>query len=443
MLLAVAVALVLADSSVVILALPDILREFDLEIRSVSYVLTFFNGVLAVAAVPAALLSRRFSAARVFGAGVVLFAGASIGCAVAGSIDLLVGARCVQALAGAAIVCSALVLLRETSGSEHDAARIWAAAGVVGAAVGPAVGGLLTQVIAWQAVFVVQAPIALAVLPAIRGHRAGAGPATATAKTRPNVAAQLALGVLSASLIAALFLIVLLIVDGWGQTPLTAAVAVSVMPLAAFASGRLVHARMAPRPRALAGLLLIAGGTASLSLLPHARVWWTIAPQVLIGLGLGLAVTALTEAALTHRQPQILHAGWTIAARHAGIVLGIVLLTPVFTADLGRAQRSAEEAGTARLLDAAIPVQLKVALGEDLVTDIQAADGRLPDIAPAFARNRPATADRPAYARLERAIVDEVERAGTHAFSRSFEIAAILALLALVPAIWAREPDPA
>ena len=442
MLLAVAVALVLADSSVVILALPNILREFDLEIRSVSYVLTFFNGVLAVAAVPGALLSRRFSAARVFGAGVVLFAGASIGCAVAGSIDLLVGARCVQALAGAAIVCSALVLLRETSGSEHDAARIWAAAGVVGAAVGRAVGGLLTQVIAWQAVFVVQAPLRWRCCRRFAGtarapghHRDREDPAERRRPAGARSAVRVADRGVVSDRPADRGRLGADAVDRGGRRLRDAAGGVRVRPPRARADGAAAaRAGRAPADRRRA---------ARLRCFPMPGVWWTIAPQVLIGLGLGLAVTALTEAALTHRQPQILHAGWTIAARHAGIVLGIVLLTPVFTADLGRAQRSAEEAGTARLLDAAIPVQLKVALGEDLVTDIQAADGRLPDIAPAFARNRPATADRPAYARLERAIVDEVERAGTHAFSRSFEIAAILALLALVPAIWAREPDPA
>ncbi len=434
-LLAVAVALVLADSSVVVLALPDILSQFDVGITSVSYVLTFFNGVLALAAVPAARLSRRVPPTWVFAAGAVVFAAASLLCAVAGGIAVLLAGRCLQAVAGAAIVCSALQLMRQTSGSERDAARVWAAAGVVGAAVGPAVGGLLTQLIAWQAIFVVQAPLAVAVLPAVRGLRRARVPEPRPAKTPLNVSAQFALGLLSAALIAALFLIVLLVVDGWGRSPLTAAVAVSVMPLAAFASRRVVHERVSIGPRAVAGLILIAGGTWSLSLLPHARVVWTIAPQILIGIGLGLAVTALTEAALANRLPQTVHGGWTIAARHAGIVVGILLLTPIFTADLTRARRSAEEAGTARLLDAAIPVRLKVALGDDLIAEIQAADGRLPNLAPAFARNRPAAADRAAYTSLHRDIVDEVERAGTHAFGRSFVLAALLALLALVPAL--------
>jgi len=64
---------------------------------------------------------------------------------------------------------------------------------------------------------------------------------------------------------------------------------------------------------------------------------WTLAPQVLIGLGLGLSVDSLTVAALTDRSPRALHGGWTIAARHAGVVAGLAILTPIFTADLRHA----------------------------------------------------------------------------------------------------------
>src|SRR6478735_1587457 len=63
--LGLAVGLVLADSSVVILALPDILDQFNVSIDSVAWVLTLFNLVMAIAAVPAAMLSRRVAPGRV------------------------------------------------------------------------------------------------------------------------------------------------------------------------------------------------------------------------------------------------------------------------------------------------------------------------------------------------------------------------------------------
>jgi MFS family permease len=62
--LALAVGLVLADSSVVVLALPDIYRDLDTSIAGVTWVLVSFNLVMALAAVPAALLARRVGPAR-------------------------------------------------------------------------------------------------------------------------------------------------------------------------------------------------------------------------------------------------------------------------------------------------------------------------------------------------------------------------------------------
>ena len=87
----------------------------------------------------------------------------------------------------------------------------------------------------------------------------------------------------------------------------------------------------------------MAGGLAALGLLPHAGWGWTIAPQLLVGAGLGLTVTTLTEQALTRRSPQAVHGGWTIASRHAGIVIGLLVLTPVFTHALARNQEEANE----------------------------------------------------------------------------------------------------
>ena len=84
-------------------------------------------------------------------------------CALAPSLDALIAARCLQALGGAAVVCSALERLSDET-SDARAAAIWGAAGVAGVAVGPALGGLLTEAISWQSIFAFQVPIALAVL---------------------------------------------------------------------------------------------------------------------------------------------------------------------------------------------------------------------------------------------------------------------------------------
>jgi predicted MFS family arabinose efflux permease len=437
--LGLAVGLVLADSSIVILALPDIIEQLDVSIPDVAWVLTLFNLVLAVAAVPAAYGARRLGAGRVCAIGLVIFSGASLACGLADSLEVLLAARAVQALGGAAAICAALELLPSETGSEVRAARVWAAAGVVGAALGPAVGGLLTQAISWEAIFLVQAPLALLAVPAAL-RRADLQPADPAG--RPDILANVALGLVSAALAAALFLIVLMLIDGWLIAPIGAAAAVSIMPLAAILAGRLASGT-AVAPRAAAGALLIAGGLAALGLLPGAHVAWTVLPQVAIGLGLGLTVSALTERALAGRARQAVHGGWTIAARHAGVVLGIVLLTPLFVADLTAQEAAAERSGTDLLLEAEIPLESKVQLGAAITRELDATGEQLPDLGPAFRANRPADAGQAAaFDRLEAALDEELRRAGTHAFSRSFLVAAALALAALVPIALARERIP-
>ena len=78
--LSVAVGLVLADSSIVVLALPDIYRELDVSVSAVVWVLISFNLTLALAAVPAAMATARVGAARLTAAGLLVFAGASLLC---------------------------------------------------------------------------------------------------------------------------------------------------------------------------------------------------------------------------------------------------------------------------------------------------------------------------------------------------------------------------
>ena len=126
----------------------------------------------------------------------------------------------------------------------------------------------------------------------------------------PNLA--LLLG--SAALSAALFLLVILLVNGWSIDPAAAGLIVTLMPLTAIAAGRLEAAGVHRSVRAATGFILMAGGLAALGLPPHAGWGWTVAPQLLVGAGLGLTVTTLTEQALAGRSSQAVHGGWTIAS---------------------------------------------------------------------------------------------------------------------------------
>ncbi len=419
------IGLALADSSVVTLALPDILRDFDVEIPQVAWVLTAYNLVLALAAVPAAYAARRRPHVA-YTAGTLVFAAASLACGLAPTFGVLVGARCVQALGGALLVCAALDLLTAIEGSDARSVRTWATAGIVGAAVGPAAGGILTETFGWESIFLVQAPLALVTL---LGVRRLAVPRVATPAGRPNVPANLALLLVSGALTAALFLLVLLLVDGWRIDPAVAGVIVTVLPAAAIATGRFASRLGGPAMRAASGAVLITGGLGALGVLPGSAWWWTIAPQVLVGAGLGLTVSALTERALQGRSPQVVHGGWTIAARHAGVVVGLLLLTPVFTAALDRNEDRALRAGAAAVIDSSIPPLDKLGLAQDVLAIVHASNREVPDVREAFV-DRP---DDDTYRTLEETLISELDRAVTAAFSRPFLLAALLALAALVP----------
>jgi MFS family permease len=440
------VGLVLADSSIVVLALPEIYRSLDVSVRGVVWVLVAFNLVLALCAVPAAVAARRAGPARATVGGLAVFGAASLACGLAPDLAVLLLARCVQAAGGAAAVCGALELLPAELESERRAARVWAVAGALGAALGPAAGGLLTELVSWQSIFFVQVPLTAAaiavLLPAAARERPPAGEGVGLERPgRPHLAANAALGLIAAALVAALFLIVLLLIEGWRLSPIAAAAAVSVMPVAALLSAPLARSVPSPAARAGAGAVLICGGLAGLALLPKALVVATIPSQVLIGAGLALTLSALTEAALEGRSSQAIHGGWTIAARHAGVVVGLLVLTPVFTSDLVEQRSAAEQAGTAALLDARLPPLLKIEIATRLADRLREERGRVPVIDPAFEPPPGKAEDRPAVKHLQDQLQDQLDRAATHAFSNSFLIAAAFALAALLPiAVVRRSP---
>jgi predicted MFS family arabinose efflux permease len=441
--LSLAVGVVLGDAGVVTLALPEILRDFNAQVGGVAWVLIAFNLTLALVAVPAARVCVRRDPAVVTAGGVIAFAAATTVCALAPSLGVLIAARAAQAAGGALVIVGSLELLVHATGAERAGARRWAAAGVAGAALGPVIGGLLTSAFSWRAIFVVQIPAVLLALPvaiALRGRVVRQRPAPDTSPDRPHVLANLALALLSAALTAALFLLVLLLVDGWSRSPAVAALAVTAVPVAALAAGPVFRGvRAGTRSEAVAGSILIAGGLAGLALLPGAQLVWTLAPQVLIGLGLGLSVDSLTAAALRDRIPRALHGGWTIAARHAGVVVGLAILTPIFTADLHHAQTPAEEAIARLVLDAPLPASTKFDLAEQLGRRLTAESGRVPDLRPAFKNLHVPATQAPAAAALERGLEDQLTRAATSAFRTSFLVAAGLALLALGPALALRD----
>ena len=154
-----------------------------------------------------------------------------------------------------------------------------------------------------------------------------------------------------------------------------------------------------------------------------------------MGLGLGLTIERLTSQAMRMRLPRVEHAGWTISARHVGVVVGLAIMTPVFTADLRDAEVPAQEAIASLVLDAPLNAQDKIDLAKALGRELVEQQGQVPDLHRAFATIEFDPDERAAAAELERDLDAQLEAAATRAFRDSFLIGAGLALLALLTVI--------
>jgi len=422
--------LALADAGIVALALPPLLLALHTTVAGVAAVLAVYALVLGLA-LPAAGHPAAGAAGRVGSVGVVVFALASLGCGLVSSLPLLLVLRGVQAAGGAAMLAAAFALLADGAA---DGGPQWRAATLLGTATGPALGGAITQVLGWRAIFLVQAPLVLLALPAfLRAAR----PRVAEGGRLPHgalvVRAGLALALVSAALTAMIFLTVLLLVTGWSVEPLAAAVVVSVLPLAAVAGARI---RGAPAGRAAAGSLLVAAGTVCLAFVPTDTLWWVVGPEALAGIGMGLALPALAGDLLPERT--VRQASALLSTRHLGIAVGLAVLAPVMTSSINGALDSARLHGAALILDARIDPLAKLNIAPQLAGAVNT-EQPLAGVRKVFRDGADAISDdqRADWNRLGRRASQTLVASVNDAFSPGYAVGAGLALLAaLAVAPW-------
>jgi MFS family permease len=377
-LVAVGVALALADASVVTLALPQLIVELDTTVEGVAAVLAVYTLVLAVALIPAERLRRPVGSTRLGVWGFIVFAAAGAGCGLVDSLTPLLVLRGAQALGAAAGLMAGFAFLTV---EERGRERLWTAAAVLGAAVGPALGGILTELFDWRAIFLVQAPVGIlcAAALAVAGSasvtidrpRAAPGQEEPVPRQRIQLGAAAALGLVSAALSAVLFLLVLLLVSGWSLSPLEAAFVVAIVPAAALVGMRI---RGEPRVLATAGCTLVGAGVVTLAFLPSASVAWTVLPQVLAGLGMGLALTSLIGPMLPERTPA--QTASLLAIRHGGVTLALLLVAPITAAQIDDSVAETRERGAALVLDAELGPLDKIELASAVTADLDPVDPR-------------------------------------------------------------------
>jgi EmrB/QacA subfamily drug resistance transporter len=159
--------MVVLDSVVVITALPRIQRDLHVGLASLQWTLTAYNIAFAAGIITAAAAGDRFGRRRVFNTGLALFTVASAVCALAPNAPALIAARTVQGLAGAIVLPLSLTILTTAFPAQRRGMIVGIYGGLAGLAVamGPIIGGAVTQGLDWHWIFWINVPIGVVALP--------------------------------------------------------------------------------------------------------------------------------------------------------------------------------------------------------------------------------------------------------------------------------------
>jgi EmrB/QacA subfamily drug resistance transporter len=229
-LISIATFMLLLDITVVNVALPDIQRDLDASLSSLQWVVDAYSLMLAACLLTAGSLGDRLGRRRVFVLGLGLFTFASFLCGVSGDPTLLNLARGLQGIGGAAMFATSLALIGQEFHGRDRATAFGAWGATVGGAVaiGPLVGGLITEHFGWEWIFFVNIPI-------------GALAIALTQARLANVAAQdpqridlPGLATFSSGLFLLIFGLIRGNPEGWGSPLVVACLTGSVALLAAF-----------------------------------------------------------------------------------------------------------------------------------------------------------------------------------------------------------------
>jgi EmrB/QacA subfamily drug resistance transporter len=233
--------MIVLDTTIVNVALPSIREDLGFSQTSLAWVvnayLLTFGGFLLLGG----RLGDLFGHRRLFLIGIGLFTGASIACGLSGSQALLVGARAVQGLGGAVVSAVALSLMMGLFTEPAERAKAMGVFGFVaagGGSIGVLLGGILTDVLDWHWIFLVNVPIGVLVY-VLSLRLLPADPGTAEAGGRLDVAGAVTV---TAALMLAVYAIVNGNQAGWTSAQTVGLLAAAAMLLVVFLA---IEARVA------------------------------------------------------------------------------------------------------------------------------------------------------------------------------------------------------
>ncbi|HSC02428.1 MAG TPA: MFS transporter [Solirubrobacteraceae bacterium] len=155
------------DNLVVNVALPSIRHDLGASIQTLEWTVNSYILAYAVLLLTGAALGDRLGRKRMFIGGIALFTVGSAAAALSPTIDFLIAARAIQGVAAALVTPLTLTLLAEAFPPEQRglALGVWSGISGIGVALGPLVGGALTQIASWHWIFWVNVPIGIALIP--------------------------------------------------------------------------------------------------------------------------------------------------------------------------------------------------------------------------------------------------------------------------------------
>jgi EmrB/QacA subfamily drug resistance transporter len=154
------------DSTAVNVSLPVVQHELYTTTGQTQWVIEAYALFLSSLILTGGALGDLYGRRLIFGIGILVFALASLGCALAANVEMLIAARCVQGIGGALATPGSLALISAAYRGEARgrAIGLWSGFSALTSAVGPVIGGWLTQSFSWRYVFLINLPMAAIVL---------------------------------------------------------------------------------------------------------------------------------------------------------------------------------------------------------------------------------------------------------------------------------------
>ncbi|MRH97136.1 MFS transporter [Agrobacterium sp. CNPSo 675] len=348
--LALAMLLASLGTSIANIALPALVDAFAAPFLQVQAVVVAYLAAMTVSVVIAGRLGDSRGLKPMLVVGLAVFAIASLLCAIAPNLSLLIGARALQGVGAAFLMTLAMALMRQTA----NEARVGRAMGLLGTvsalgtALGPSLGGLLIPVAGWRGIFWVQVPLAvLALVLAIRLLPAGPAKAKALSVTLWSVMTRNLVTNLLVNIVVAAVMMTTLVVGPFylvialGLTATQVGFVMAVGPVISIfsgvPSGRMVDAWGSGRILAI-GLALLAAGSFLLALLPN-RIGVTgyVISIIVLTPGYQLFQAANNTAALAEvsKDRRGTVSGLISLSRNIGLIAGASAMGAVFAFGVG------------------------------------------------------------------------------------------------------------